>query len=275
MLLQKSEPFSSPDWIFEPKMDGVRILLSKINKEVKIYTRHRNNVKLRYHELHDISVKKDIILDGEIVCYDPENNKVDFELCMKRFMTRRPDKMKNLPINYVVFDILHYDGNDLRNLPLIERKEILHAVLEDSEYVSKIRYITEHGKEFFEAAQQMDLEGIVAKRADSLYEGRRSHEWRKIINWKYEDVYITGYKKNGLGWLCSVEDNGHFRYAGLLEFGTTPDDRKAFYRVSQSLVIEETDKFVYLEPKIRVKVKIRNWTRNNMLRTPVFCEFIL
>lgn len=87
----------------------------------------------------DIPIKEDFILDGEVICYDPETKRVDFELCMKRFMTRRSEKRKLLPINYIVFDILHNDGDDLKNLPLIERKLLLNSVLADTNIVSKIR----------------------------------------------------------------------------------------------------------------------------------------
>jgi len=274
MLLHKSEPFTSPDWIFEPKMDGIRIILSKINDKVKIFTRHKNDVTNKYPELYDIPVKEDIILDGEIICYDPITKQVDFELCMERFMTQKPEKMKRFIISYVAFDILHYAGKDLRNSPLNERKEILHSVLKDSRYISKIRHIKEHGEQLFEAAKDMDLEGIVAKKTLSCYEGRRSNEWLKIINWKYEDIIITGYKKGGLGWGCAIEKNGRLQNVGFLEFGMTPNDRRAFYSVTQNLIKKETQTFVYLEPRIRAKVKYRNWTKNKMLRTPVFCSFI-
>lgn len=275
MLLEKSEPFSHPDWIFEPKMDGVRLILSQINNKVNLYTRHHNNVTSRYPELHHLSFSNDIILDGEIICYNPDTNRVDFELCMERFMTRSSHKSKLLPVHYVVFDILYYNGNDLRNLPLSRRKEILDAVLEDTEYISKIRYVKEHGKSFFDAARELQLEGVVAKRVNSVYESRRSNSWRKIINWQFEEVYLTGFKKGEFGWLCSVQEHNQFRQVGILEYGTSPQDRQAFYQVAKSLIIEETENMVLLDPKIRAKVKMRNWTRKGMLRTPVFCRFVL
>jgi DNA ligase 1 len=275
MLLEKSESFSDPNWIYEPKMDGIRIILSQINNNLNLYTRHHNNVTSRYPELHHLPIKNDIILDGELICYDPDTKRVDFELCMERFMTRNPHKAKHIPVQYVVFDILYYNGNDLRNLPLHRRKEILNFVLKETEYVKKIRYVQEHGNNFFDAVTKIDLEGMVAKKFNSLYVSRRSDAWRKIINWKFEEVYLTGYKKEEFGWICSVKEEEKFRQVGIIEYGMSPADREAFYFVSKSLVTNETDRFVYLEPKIRAKVKVRNWTRKGLLRTPVFCEFVL
>jgi DNA ligase 1 len=275
MLLHKSEPFSDPDFIIEPKLDGIRIIVSKINGNINIYTRHNNDVTSRFPELLEIPIKEDFILDGELICFDPEKNKVDFELCMERFMTKREEKRNMLPINYVVFDILHYDGEDLKNHTLLERKNILESVLKDTTLVSKIRYIREHGEKYFEAIKEIDLEGMVAKHIDSTYVvNHRSKNWVKVINWKYVDVYITSYRKDKLAWICSIEEEGILRYAGILELGTTPADRKAFYQVTKTIIKEETDKIVYLEPKIKARVKIRNWTRNNMLRSPVFVKFV-
>ncbi|KZE67984.1 hypothetical protein AWM68_17585 [Fictibacillus phosphorivorans] len=276
MLLHKSEPFSNSDWIYEPKMDGIRITVSKFKGKIKICTRHHNDVTERFPELFDIPIKEDFVLDGEIIVYDPESKKIDWELCMERFMTRKFEKRKLLPVNYVVWDILHYDGEDLKNLTLLERKLILESVLTDTEIVSKIRYIKEHGEKYFEAIKNIDLEGMVAKHIDSTYVvNHRSKNWLKVINWKYVDVYITGYRKEKFGWLCSVEEHGKLRTAGVLELGTTPTDRKAFYNVASSIIQEEDSNYTYIEPKIKARVKIRNWTRNNMLRTPAFDAFIV
>lgn len=110
MLLHASDPFSAPDWIFEPKMDGVRIILCQTKNEVKIYTRHHTEVTSRYPELTNLPFNEDIVLDGEIICYDPDTGKVDFVRCMERFLTKRPEKMKRLAINYVVFDMLSFNG---------------------------------------------------------------------------------------------------------------------------------------------------------------------
>ncbi|MCQ6267771.1 ATP-dependent DNA ligase [Fictibacillus sp. WQ 8-8] len=275
MLLHKSEPFSDPKWIFEPKMDGIRLLFSKINNNVQLYTRHNHNVTERFPELLKIPVHNDVILDGELICYDPEQNKVDFERCMERFMTRRPQKRQQLEVHYVVFDILHYDGMDVRHLPLIKRKEILDSVIEDTGYISKIKYVPNEGERYFEAIKQMDLEGMVAKRKDSPYESKRSAKWLKVINWKYVDVYITGFKKKELGWLCSVKEGDRLKSVGILDLGTTPESKEAFYRVAKSIRIEENEDVVFLEPKIQAKVKIRNWTRKGMLRSPSFVGFTL
>jgi DNA ligase-1 len=119
------------------------------------------------------------------------------------------------------------------------------------------------------------MEGIVAKKRESIYVSARSASWQKVINWMTVNVFITGYRKKEFGWLAAIEDNGHIRPAGIIELGASPEQKKAFYGVSQKLKISEDDSFVYLEPRIEARVKIRNWARKGFLRSPVFIEFAI
>ncbi|MGF9911192.1 hypothetical protein ABEX47_03050 [Paenibacillus ehimensis] len=120
------------------------------------------------------------------------------------------------------------------------------------------------------------MEGIVAKRAESIYVSGRSDAWLKIINWTYVDVTITGYRKAEFGWLASVPGSGgKLRQAGVIELGVTPQHRAAFYSVKDRLKTHEDRNFVYLEPRLKARVKMRNWTKAGLLRAPTFVEFIL
>lgn len=120
------------------------------------------------------------------------------------------------------------------------------------------------------------MEGIVGKRKDSQYVSRRSREWQKIINWSYADVYITGYKKGEFGWLAAVAGaSGKLRPAGIIEHGPSPKHKQAFRGVCQQLITGEDKDHVHLEPRIRARIKMRNWTKSGLLRTPVFMEFTL
>jgi DNA ligase-1 len=120
------------------------------------------------------------------------------------------------------------------------------------------------------------MEGIVAKRKNSQYVSSRTDSWLKIINWTHVDIYISGYRKKEFGLLASVlTQNGRMKPAGIIELGVTPMQRMAFYSVKDALKTSEDGEFVYLEPRLKARVKIRNWTRGGFLRSPVFVEFII
>ncbi|GGK35467.1 SPBc2 prophage-derived DNA ligase-like protein LigB [Caldalkalibacillus thermarum] len=268
MLCETSDkPFSDVKYLFEPKFDGHRLLVPKIGDIVRLYTRHSNNCTHKYPELPNIPAldSKDIILDGEVVVLDREKGKLDFELVMRRFQGG-----SGPVVQFVAFDILHYDGEDLRSLDVMERKKFLSDVVEENAFYSVIRYVDGERKALFEAIQRHDLEGIVAKRKDSKYEGKRSKAWLKTINYKYETVEIAGYRKDEFGWLAEI--NG--RPVGVIELGVPPKHQKAFSEVSRQLIVEETEDIVRLEPLIKAKVKFRNWTRKGFMRSPVFIDFV-
>lgn len=279
MLLEKTDqPFYDTNYIFEPKMDGIRLLVSKVGDQTRMWTRHKNEITQRFPELLDVPVDTDVILDGELVCVDPETGSIDFELIMERFSAKKSDKIKilqkQLPVEYVVFDILHYDRTDLRSIPLLERKAILDEVMHENAFYKKISYIEDRGTDLFAAVEQMKLEGMVCKYKNSKYVSKRSKHWLKLINWMYEDVYITGYRKDEFGWVCSRKEGENFRPIGTLELGTTPQVRQAFYAISKQLITREDDKLVELEPVIRCRLKFRNYTRKGLLRTPSFVKFL-
>ncbi|WP_408011261.1 ATP-dependent DNA ligase [Pseudalkalibacillus sp. A8] len=263
MLLQtRKKAFNDSDFIYEMKLDGFRGIFSLINETPTLYTRHNNIVTDRFPELWNVPFKEDIVLDGEVVCFNPLTKQIDFEGVMERFLTKNKQKITQRaiaqPANFVVFDILFYKGEELRKLPLIERKVILDEVIKDNQTFSKIRFIEGDGVSYFEAIKKANLEGMVAKYKNSVYQPIRSNQWLKIINWQYTDVFITGYKKDQTGWLASIEEDHRMKPVGVIEYGVSPDERKAFYQVSKSLITHEDQQRVYLDPAIRAKVKFRN-----------------
>ncbi|RAV18808.1 RNA ligase family protein [Paenibacillus contaminans] len=282
MLLETAHaPFTDDNYIFEPKIDGHRLILSHVNGQTRLYTRHNNDCTRQYPELASFTFDGDIILDGEVACTDPQTGVIDFEMVMERFSARKPDKIVKLsaalPVNFLVFDILRFKGIDLRGRALKDRKEILSAAdLSCCPFIGKIPFIEDEGVTLYQQIRARKMEGIVAKRKNSIYVSNRSAAWQKIINWQYEDVYITGYRKSEFGWLASVPGNdGRLRPAGIIELGVSPRHKMAFYSVCKSLVTREEKDFVYLEPRIKACVKIRNWTRNGMLRSPALVDFVL
>ncbi|SDP10236.1 DNA ligase-1 [Paenibacillus sp. yr247] len=282
MLLEKVDaPFDSNDYIHEPKIDGIRLLLSHTQGVTRLFTRHNNDYTIQYPELLSVPFTEDILVDGEVACVDPNSGAICFESIMERFSAKKTDKIRRLseklPANYIIFDILRYKGEDLRGLPLVKRKEILtDIVLPANPHISKIPYFDGAGIALFKQIRSQGWEGTVSKLKNSTYVGHRSSEWLKIINWTYIDIYITGSRKGDFGWLASIPDsNGSMKPVGIIELGVTPKQRKAFYSVKDSLAAAEDDEYVYLRPELKAKVKIRNWTRKGYLRSPAFVEFVL
>ncbi|WP_439412693.1 ATP-dependent DNA ligase [Enterobacter ludwigii] len=283
MLLATAQaPFSDSGYIFEPKIDGHRLIFSQQNGVVRLYTRHNNDCTRQYPEIASALFPHDIVLDGEIACVDPATGISVFESVMSRFQAKKTDKIaalaRTLPSTFVIFDVLQYNGKDLRRLPLMERKEILASVSLPSASFGVIPFIEGAGKALFMQIEEREMEGVVGKRKDSAYEtGRRSDNWRKVINWSYADVFITGYRKEEFGWLAAVPtiNNAKMRPAGIIELGANSTHKKAFYNVVKPLITGEDRNFVYVEPRIKARVKMRNWTKSGMLRSPVFTEFIV
>ncbi|TNJ63014.1 ATP-dependent DNA ligase [Paenibacillus hemerocallicola] len=277
-LLETSKSaFDSPDHIFEPKIDGHRLLLSRPNGQTHLYTRQNNECTQQYPELYDIA-QDDILLDSEVACVDRDSSLIDFESVMERFSPRKADKVLGLsaaqPANYIVFDILRYKGEDLRGWPLMKRKELLAGIDFGNPRISVVPYIEREGERLYQEIVSRQMEGNVAKRKESIYvSDQKSLSWLKIINWTYVDVVLTGWRKDEFGWLVGVQAGERIRPAGVVELGVTAPQRKAFYAAIQPYVTGEDKHYVYVQPLIKAKVKIRNWTKKGLLRSPVFVKF--
>lgn len=257
-------------YISELKLDGVRLILSKFNGKVKLYTRHNNDVTSQFPELLEVSIPDGTILDGEIIVTD-ELGKPDFEAMLSRFHSKRSEHK----VQFCVFDVIYYGGKKLTS-PLLQRKELLDTILEDSEYIVKVKWVPGYGSTYFNLIKEQDLEGTVLKRADenSLYEiNKRSRNWLKVINYKYADVFITGLRKDEFGLLLGIEENGIIKPAGVMEF-MIPAARREFYRQYKDLIVEENKKYIYIDPKIKCRIKFRNFTKDGKLRIPSFIEYI-
>jgi DNA ligase-1 len=139
-------------------------------------------------------------------------------------------------------------------------------------FISPIMRIEDTEVSFFEVIKEKKLEGIVAKKKNSKYVGRRDASWIKIINYTYAEVQIVGYRKDRFGWLLKHQDR---TVGGILELAVPSAHKKAFYDVSKGIVTGEDRSFVYVQPKIAARVRFRNWTRAGMLRTPEFVNFVV
>ncbi|MGV2886105.1 ATP-dependent DNA ligase [Paenibacillus taichungensis] len=283
MLLGKvGEPFDDERYIHEVKMDGHRLIFSHKKGISQLFTRHNNDCTLQYPELlHHVPTDDDVVLDGEVVCVPPGKETFEFEAVMDRFMLTKKPKIdyaaRTSPVTAVIWDILELNGKSLRHLPLMERKRILSEVLGDNKYISKLPYFETIGTKLFEAVKARRWEGICSKPKSSSYvsgeAGRKI--WKKIINYQYSEVILSGYGKKSFGWISLVENpDGSLMPGGVIELAITPKHRKHFYSRANKLVTGEDKSFVYLEPVMRGIVRHRGYTRNNLLRLPEFVDFV-
>lgn len=172
-----SRTFSDSRWIYEPKWDGWRALCFVRDGQARFLSRKKNSLNERFPELRDIakSIKATrAILDGEIVALDERGIP-----CFDRLQFR---KGRPCAIIYFAFDLVHLDGFDLTQCPLVARKALLKKIL-PRQNIGRVRF-TDHisgkGQPLFEKLEQLNLEGMVMKRKDSVYSFMRCRDWLKI-----------------------------------------------------------------------------------------------
>ncbi|WP_081390273.1 ATP-dependent DNA ligase [Paenibacillus odorifer] len=270
MLLQYAEdnkPFDDDSHITELKWDGIRLVPSNINRP-RLYTRHENEITGNFPEvIESMPFPSGTILDSELVVANAEG-KADFAAMMERFHSNK-SKHK---VTVVAFDIIKYKNRDLTGLPLIERKKYLDDSFVNNDYFVKSHYLIGNGIGYFDLVKQQGLEGTVQKHINSKYEvGKRSSSWKKVIAYDMGEFLIAGYRKDKFGWLLSDGE----RIVGSMELGVGSTERKAGYKIFQQLKTNETKDTVYLQPLLKCVVKYRGYTKNNLLRLPVFDQFVM
>jgi len=190
-------PFSDHNWLFEIKWDGVRALAWISSGALTLRSRASVDITKRYPELASLPealAARQAIFDGEIVALDSTGHS-DFQLLQERMHVRAPSDhlVSQIPVVYFAFDLLYCDGYDLRQDPLLERKQLLQRLLHTSECFRYSDHQLERGKELFELARQNGLEGIIAKRTDSSYVSDRSANWVKLKVTNTIDAVVGGW----------------------------------------------------------------------------------
>jgi len=282
-------PFSDPNWLFEIKWDGVRALARIENGAMTLRSRNSIEITKRYPELAslpDALAARQAILDGEIVALDAQG-RGDFERLQERMHVRAPSEnlAAQIPAVYFAFDLLYCDGYDLRQAPLLERKQLLHRLLYTSERFHYADHQLEHGKELFELAGQKGLEGIVAKRADSLYVSDRSPYWVKLKITKTVDAVVGGWteaRTSALPFgslLLGLYQGKSLRFIGHVGSGFDANKLKELSSRLKELaapacpfdtVPETNEKPAWVSPALVARVKFSGWTQEHSLRHPVF-----
>lgn len=282
-------PFSDPNWLFEIKWDGVRALARIENGALTLRSRNSIDITKRYPEMAFLPAAlaaRQAILDGEIVALDAQG-RGDFERLQERMHVRAPseNQVAQIPVVYFAFDLLYCDGYDLREAPLLERKQLLQRLLYTTDRFRYADHQLEHGKELFDLAGQNGLEGIVAKRADSLYVSDRSPYWVKLKITKTVDAVVGGWTEARtsalpLGsLLLGLYQGKRLRFIGHVGSGF---DAKKLKELSGRLkelaasacpfeaVPETNEKPSWVSPALVARVKFSGWTQERALRHPVF-----
>ncbi len=274
------------EWLYELKYDGYRILAFVEGRRARLITRNGNDLTNRFHEiasaLIDWAEERAFILDGEIVITD-ESGKTDFQ-ALQNYLNNQ--KSQNL--TYIVFDLLAIDGADIRGQSLIYRKEKLEALMTDAPnclYYS--RYVRGHGKESFAAACESGMEGIIGKKADSIYSGTRNDDWIKLKCDKRQEFVIGGYtlsdkRISGVSsLLLGVYEIGELVYAGRAGTGISENNMKILEKRFENIKRTESpfkqppktrsnEKITWLEPEFAAEIKFAEWTKDNLLRQASF-----
>jgi len=280
--------FSDSDWIYERKFDGERCLAFRRGNDVRLLSRNRKGLNAHYPEIADAlreQKEDDFIVDGEIVAF--EGNVTSFSRLQKRMQVSDPEEARHsgVAVYYYVFDILHLDGQATTRVALRHRKSILKSVFY---YGNRLRFTAHRnreGEKYLREACRRGWEGIIAKRADSIYRHSRSSDWLKFKCVNQQEFVIGGYtepqgSRIGFGaLLVGYYEDDDLRYAGKVGTGY---DEDMLRRLSDRLTSIErktcpfgdtdiaTKGVHWVQPKLVGEVGFTEWTSDGRLRHPRF-----
>jgi len=265
-------PVDRPGWLYELKLDGVRILAERRDTEARLFYRTHRPATASFPEVVEALktlLAPDVVLDGEIITFDDVGHP-SFQRLASRIHARRPGDIGFLrdavPVVFVAFDILSLGDLDLRSLPLRDRKVVLEEVIRGTGVIRTLDYFEDDGSALLSFCDSHGLEGLVAKRIDSAYRGgpTRSGHWIKVKRVREDDFIATGY----------TEGKGSRKKLGALELATYQDgELMACGRVGSGLSDREIG--ILLErlskdAQVVVRIRYAGWTEDGNLRHPVY-----
>jgi bifunctional non-homologous end joining protein LigD len=288
-------PRDDGGWAFEIKWDGVRAICQSEPGRMRLHSRNLLDITPRYPELSRLNRALShhrAVLDGEVVALDAEG-KPSFGALQRRMHVAAESTVRRLareiPVTYVIFDLLWLDGHSLMDLPYEERRARLAELdLGDGERWRVPDYVVGHGAQLLAATEQQGLEGVIAKRLDSTYEpGRRSASWVKVKNLYRQEVVVGGWvpgdgrRRDRIGaLLVGVWENRELRHIGRVGTGFT---EKELDRLAKLLAPHEREdspfaaggpkiprSAVFVEPVFVAEVEFREWTEGGQLRAPSY-----
>ncbi|KOS05433.1 DNA ligase [Flavobacterium akiainvivens] len=288
-----NEPFDSPGWSYEVKWDGYRALAYVNKGKTELLSRNIKSFTEKYYPIAAVmdSWSINAVFDGEILVIG-KDGKANFSALQNWRSEADGDLV------YYAFDILWYDGKDITGLPLSERQAILREILPaNDDHVRLSRVFDINGIDFFEAAQKMGLEGIMAKKTDSTYAiDSRSKDWLKIKVNQRQEVVIGGFTKNEgtskqfSSLLLGVYEKGKLEYVGKVGTGFSDKKQKEMMELFKPLIIDtmpfdtEPDvnkpsrfrpnppkaKATWLKPELVCEVSFIEVTADGVFRHPSF-----
>ncbi len=289
MLATYSEPFDSPNFTYEIKWDGYRCL-AYLDAGTKLLSRHLKDLGFTFPELLETHKKfktSGAILDGEVIAI--RNGKPNFFELQKRGHMRNSKAVaaaaKQIPVVYVIFDLLFFNHQPLYKEPIEKRRELLKENLIYSDELILTDSIAEKGKDYFEGVSSLGLEGVVAKKKGSLYyPGKRSKLWYKFKQRKRSNFIVCGIKYENSkphSLILGAYVSGDLHHFGSVSSGLTAKD---LYQIRKELdmLITPNPPFAmqrlskesfWLKPVIVCEVEYLDFTENLALRDPVFKSF--
>lgn len=285
LIGEESQAFDDPAWLYELKLDGERAIVYLDKSGVELRNKRNRKMFPLFPELGDLhkQIIKPCILDGEYVVI--KDGKPNFSEVQRRSLMSNPFKIKlaaqAFPVSFIAFDILYYDGRDLLGLPLMERKALLQkVVITESDRMAVSRMIEGKGVALYALAEQQGLEGIVAKRRDSLYwPGKRTKDWIKCKALLDDDFVVCGYiiKSDHMTSLVLGQyDGSTLVYKGHVTLGVSGSSFKriqAQERLQAPLMAipegHNNEKAVWIAPMV-CTVKFMERTANGGMRQPAF-----
>jgi bifunctional non-homologous end joining protein LigD len=278
------EPFDSPDWIFETKVDGYRaIAVFDSTGKVRIWSRNRLPLEPKFPTIRDAVEGLNLrstIFDGEIVALDEEG--------IPRFqLLQKWQKRPTAPVAYVLFDLLWDNGRDLTGKSVVQRRERLQEIITAENGIQVGGYIENRGKALFQLAKEKGLEGIIAKRKASRYQaGRRSPDWLKIKARPQQEFVVCGLtegkgsrlKSFGALLLGGYRD-GRLRYFGHSGSGFSEKGLQETMERLRPLFIDKSpvanppkipERIQWVRPNLVCEVAFAEWTQDGELRQTTF-----
>lgn len=275
------EAFDHKDWIFEIKWDGYRAVADLSKDKPLFYSRNGVSFLSKFKKIaNDFSKQQHtMILDGEIVAYDA-NGRPNFQLLQQ--VMDNPD----LALVYQVFDLLWLNGHSTESLPLIQRKELLKEALTETEVIRYSDHVNEKGIGFFDEMNKMKLEGMMAKKADSVYtENHRTNDWLKIKFSNTDETVICGFteprgSREGFGALILGKYiDGEMIYCGHTGTGFSRESLLELHERLDKIAVKDApfehkpktnSPVTWVRPELVCEIKYSEITNDGIFRHPVF-----
>lgn len=290
---------SGDGWAYEIKWDGMRALAFVDRASVRVVSSNERDVTASWPELAGLAEAlpaTTAVLDGELVATDDEG-RPSFGRLQQRMHIANPAEARRraaeVPVTYVVFDLLHLDGHDLTSLPLQDRRRLLEQVLEPAPSW-RLSPLHDDGEALVAVAEAHGLEGVVAKRLESTYDpGRRTRTWLKVKTRRRQELVVGGWLageggRSGrigallVGYHDAPGDGGPLRYAGRVGTGFTDAELVRLAGLFAPLTSDHcpfdpappradlVKGATWLQPDLVAELEFAEWTDDGRLRHPSY-----